>query len=71
MWNKIQSNDSVIAIHAGDTISQTPFGTLVEFVVKTLEQGYLSAFHNNVDGAWVMKHFPLNDLQKDNWFVKS
>ena len=71
MWKKIQSDDSIIAIHAGDIISQTPFGTFFEFVIKTLGKGYLSAFHNNKDGKWVMIHFPLNDLQKDNWWVKN
>ena len=71
MWKKIQSTDSPVAIHTGDIISQTPFGDLFEFVIRTLGKDYLSAFHNNISGKWVMVHFPLNDLHKDNWWVKS
>ena len=70
MWKKIMPTDSVLTIHCGDIISQSPYGAFCEFVIKTLAKGYLSALHNDIDGEMVMKHFPINDLHKDNWWVK-
>ena len=69
MWKKIQSNDSVITIHLGDIVSQIPNDPFCEFRVQGLDKGYVAIFDTN--GEEEMKHFPLNDLKKDNWWVKN
>ena len=69
MWKKIQSNESIIAINLGDIVSQIPNDPFFEFRVQGLDRGYVAVFDTN--GAEEMKHFPLNYLQIENWYIKS
>ena len=68
MWQKIDSPDSIMAIHAGDTISQHPGDRLFEFKIQEIDSGYVSAVHP--DGKLSMKFFHLNYLYYDNWYLK-
>ena len=68
MWKKIESADSVTAIHSGDIISQNPDDPSSEFKIQTLKQDYVFAIDTIYKAD--MKCFPKSYLIYDKWWVK-
>ena len=67
MWKEIPLG-SVVAICKGDIISQSPNNPLLEFIIRAIDNNYVSVVHTNNNSD--MKFFPVNYLYYYKWWVK-
>jgi hypothetical protein len=68
MWKKIETNETVFKIQAGDKVSQKPGDPLFEFETKVIQNGYISVV--GVINKAAARLFPLDILVRDDWWMK-